>query len=76
MHLAQEKGASSWFTSLPLEEFSLTLHKGAFRDAITQIWLATLAHPITCACGTNIFMEHALSCPNRGQNKITKLVGQ
>ena len=31
MDLAQEKG---WLTSLPLEEFGFTLHKGAFRDAI------------------------------------------
>ena len=36
MDLAQERGASSWLTILPLEEFGLmiTLHKGAFRDAI------------------------------------------
>ena len=34
MDLAEEKGSSSWLTSLPLEEFNLVLHKGAFRDAI------------------------------------------
>ena len=34
MDLAQERGASSWLTSLPLKEFNLCLHKGAFRDAI------------------------------------------
>ena len=30
MTLAQEKGSSTWLTSLPLEEFGLALHKGAF----------------------------------------------
>ena len=34
MDLAQEKGASSWFTTLPLKEFNFALHKGAFRDAV------------------------------------------
>ena len=30
MKLAQEKGASNWLTALPIEEFGLVLHKGAF----------------------------------------------
>ena len=34
MTLAQEKGASIWLTSLPLEEYGFSLHKGAFRDAL------------------------------------------
>ena len=34
MVLAQEKGASTWLTSLPLKEFGFSLHKGAFRDAL------------------------------------------
>ena len=47
MDLAQEKGASSWLTSLPLEEFGFTLHNVAFRDAdCIAVWLATLPHPI------------------------------
>ena len=32
--LAQEKGASSWLTSLPILEHGHALHKGAFRDAL------------------------------------------
>ena len=32
--LAQEEGASTWLTALPLEEFGFSLHKGAFRDAL------------------------------------------
>ena len=32
--LAQESGASSWLTSLPIQEFGFALHKGAFQDAL------------------------------------------
>ena len=35
MVLAQEKGASNWLTVLPMKKFGYSLHKGAFRDAIT-----------------------------------------
>ena len=67
MDLAQERGASSWLTILPLEEFGLTLHKGAFRDAIALRygWKPALI-PSTCACGTSFSVEHALSCPMGG----------
>ena len=34
MTLAQEKGASSWLTTLPINELGFALHKGAFRDAL------------------------------------------
>ncbi len=35
MDLAQEKGASNWLTSLPIQEFGFALHKGAFQDALS-----------------------------------------
>ena len=35
MELAQEKGASDWLTSLPIQEFGFALHKGAFQDALS-----------------------------------------
>jgi hypothetical protein len=67
MDCAQEKGASSWLTALPLEEFNLTLHKGAFRDAIA---LRYGWQPINvqskCACGRSFTIDHALSCPMGG----------
>ena len=67
MDLAQEKGASSWLTPLPLEEFSFTLHKGAFRDAIALRYGWQPAYsPSSCACGSNFSVEHALSCPKGG----------
>ena len=67
MDLVQEKGASSWLTSLPLEEFGFSLHKGAFRDAIALQygWQPSLV-PSTCACGSNFSVEHALSYPKGG----------
>ena len=64
MDLAQEKGASSWLTALPLE---LTLHKGAFRDAIAlRYGWQPLHTPSTCPCGSNFTVEHALSYPKGG----------
>ena len=64
MTLAQEKGASSWLTTLPINEFGFALHKGAFRDALALRygWLPLHA-PTTCACGNSFTMEHILSCP-------------
>ena len=67
MDLAQEKGASSWLTTLPLEEFGFTLHNGAFCDAIALRygWQPSRC-PSSCACGANFSVEHALSCPKGG----------
>ena len=67
MTLAQEKGASAWLTSLPIEEFGFALHKGAFRDALALRygWLPSNL-PSLCACGTHFSVEHALSCPKGG----------
>lgn len=67
MDLAQEKGASCWLTSLPLEDFGFSLHKSAFRDAIALRYgwspLQTASH---CACGVPFTVQHALSCPRGG----------
>ena len=81
MDLAQEKGASSWLTSLPLEEFGFSLHKGAFRDAIALRYGWQPSNlPSTCACGSCFSVEHALSCPKGGfptirHNEIRDLTG-
>ena len=41
MTLAQEKGASSWLTTLPINEFGFALHKrGLLGCSCTPIWLA------------------------------------
>ena len=79
--LAQEKGASTWLTSLPLEEFGFSLHKGAFRDALAlrHGWMP-LNTPTKCACGTHFSVEHSLSCPKGGfpsirHNEVRDMVG-
>ena len=67
MELAQEKGASSWLNTLPLDEFGFTLHKGSFRDALALRygWQPSNT-PTQCACGSHFTVEHSLSCPKGG----------
>ena len=64
MTLAQEKGASSWLTALPIAEFRFTLHKGGFRDALClhYRWQPTRL-PEKCECRHQFTVVHALSCP-------------
>ena len=77
MDLAQEPGASSWLTSLPIDEFGFALHKGAFHDAIALRYNWDPLHtPLRCDCGTKFSVEHALSCskggfPSNRHNDIT-----
>ena len=63
MSLAQDSGASNWLTTLPIEDFDLTLCKGAFRDALALRygWCPTKV-PSHCACGQPFSVSHALSC--------------
>ncbi len=64
IELAEETGASSWLTALPLREYGFVLHKGAFRDAMALRYGWTPAGlPTTCVCGSRFSVEHALSCP-------------
>lgn len=67
MALAQEKGASTWLTSLPIMEYGFALHKGAFRDALAlrYSWQPIRA-PAECPCGSKFTIEHSLSCPKGG----------
>ena len=67
MDLAQEKGSSSWLTSLPNREFGFSLHRGAFLDAMALRYNWQPAHlPTHCACGSKFSIELALSCPKGG----------
>ena len=67
MSLAQEQGASSWLSSLPIREFGFTLHKGAFRDALAlRYGWQPVDLPTKCVCGASFSVEHALSCPKGG----------
>ena len=67
MELASEKGASTWLTSLPIDKFGFTLHKGAFYDALALRYDWSPSNiPKSCPCGTSFSIEHALSCPKGG----------
>ena len=67
MELASEKGASTWLTTLLVEEFGFTLHKSAFHDALALRygWKPNRT-PQYCACSSAFSVEHALSCPKGG----------
>ena len=71
VNLATEKGASSWLTTLLLEEYGLALHESAFQDALALRygWLL-LCTPTHCACGSSFSVDHALSCPKGGLPSI------
>ena len=71
LDLAVERGASTWLTALPLDEYGFALHKSAFQDALALHygWLP-LRSPTHCACGTSFSIEHALSCPKGGLPSI------
>ena len=60
--LAQEKGASSWLTALPVQEHGFSLHKTAFQDALALRygWMPSCT-PSHSVCGTNFSVDHALS---------------
>ena len=66
MDLVQEKGASSWLTALPREEFGFVPHKDAFRDALTHIGTAGKPLILLQPVPASFTMEHALSCPKGG----------
>ena len=67
MDLAREKGASCWLTALPIMEHGFSLHKGAFRDALSLRYSWELSHiPGSCSCGKSFSVEHALSCLKGG----------
>ena len=53
MDLAQERGASTWLTTQPIQEFGFTLHKSAFQVALALRYNWQIPHVSpTCACGT------------------------
>ena len=65
--LAQEHGASSWLTALPIQEHGFALHKDAFRDipALRYGWQPSHL-PTNCVCGASLTIEHALSYTRGG----------
>ena len=67
MELAQEKGASTWLSALPIDSHGFALHKAAFKDALSLRYDWPLENsPSHCSCGQPFSVEHALSCPTGG----------
>lgn len=65
--MAQEKGASSWLTVIPVAEYGFALHKGDFRDALCIRYNWTPPRlPSQCACGQGFSVSHAMDCPKGG----------
>ena len=64
VQFAQEKGASIWLTSLPMESHGFALNRNKFQDAIALRYGWTPDRlPLSCACDATFSVEHALSCP-------------
>ena len=67
VNLAQEKGASTWLTALPLKDHGFALHKAAFHDAMALRYGWPISNlPSKCDCGNNNTIDHALSCAKGG----------
>ena len=67
MALSQEKGASTWLTALPIDKHGFSLHKSAFRDALSlrYDWPLEIFH-LQCSCSYPFTVERTLSCPTGG----------
>ena len=67
MELSQEKGASAWLTSLPIDDHGFALHKSAFRDALSLRYGWSRQNPPShCTCGHPFSIEHVLTCKTGG----------
>ena len=71
MLASAEKGASSWLTTLPIDEHGFSLHKGAFKDALClrYSWRPS-HHPSHCVCGKQFSVDHAMNCHRGGLPSI------
>ena len=68
---AQEPGASSWLSTVPVTRHGFTFHKGAFGDTICLRygWRPPLL-PQTCKCGEAFDVAHALVCRYGGYQTL------
>ena len=67
LEIANEKGVSSWLTADPSVQFSSILNKSDFRDAVCIRYGYPLdGLPTTCVCGSDLTVDHALTCPCGG----------
>ena len=67
MELSREKGASTWLTTLPIDEHGFALHKAAFRDSLSLRYGWPFQNsPSHCSCGQPFSVEHSLTCKTGG----------
>ena len=82
LKLNQQKGASAWLTSLPIDEHGFHLSKRQFWDSIRIRYGWPITNmPSTCACGKPFTVTHALSCHLGGftsirHNELRDLTGE
>ena len=64
---AQEKGASPWFSALPLSKFGYTVNRQEFQDAICLRYGWRIKEmPSVCGCGQENSVDHVLICKKGG----------
>ena len=67
MSIAEEKGVLSWLTANPSLSTGSVLNKSDFRDAVRlRYGFALDGLPASCACGAEMTVNHALTCPSGG----------
>ncbi len=67
LQLAQEKGAGSWLTALPIQSLGYTLNKEEFRDSIRLRYGWQIPNiPSFCVCGKKNDINHTLICKTGG----------
>ena len=67
LECTREKGDSSWVSTLPIDEHSFLLHKGAFRDALCHRYGWQIHNPpLHCACGDPLSIDRAKCCHKGG----------
>ena len=63
LELANEKGAGTWLTALPLKSLGYVLNKQEFRDAIRLRYGWRIPNtPFHCGCGKKNSVDHTLNC--------------
>ena len=64
---AQEKGASSWLSVLPLKRLGYAVNKQEFRDSLCLRYGWNIPDlPAYCVCGTKNSVEHVMICGRGG----------
>ena len=64
---AQEKGSSSWLSSLLIQRLGYAINKQEFRDAICLRYGWTIPDtPAFCGCGRKNSLDHILTCKKGG----------